>query len=290
MASGTDSERTQDSTRATAPEGPSRPAPSFLRGFLWVPRSPPEPGTQYWCHRPTVLDPSPLQHARPLPSGPSSSTCPEASTARASSTGAQTPRPLPSRRPSTTCLGLRAPLPPPPAPRAPPSSAPMLAPRASSLGPLAPYLTTSPSFGHHVPTSGPPLHAAGSSPSVGNWSPGTVWGPVGRSPRPCPRRAASPRGAPRTLRTARPQVPGAARFSLSRSPALLLLLRAPLDRIGQQCGACHWSGEADGTLIGRPRAPGAPRSTVSERFETPKASGREGGAGEEWRKVGQKER
>lgn len=87
------------------------PAPSFLRGLLWVPQSPREPGTECRCHRPTVPDPSPLQHASPIPSGPSSSTCPEASTARAWSTGAQTrPPPLPSPRPSTTCLGLRAPL------------------------------------------------------------------------------------------------------------------------------------------------------------------------------------
>lgn len=82
---------------------------------------------------------------------------------------------------------------------------------------------------------------------------------------------------------------------MSRSPALLLLLRAPLDRIGQQCGACHWPGEADSALIGRARARGAPHSTVSERFETPKAlvcaSRRGGGApGKEWKKVGEEER
>lgn len=60
-------------------------------------------------------------------------------------------------------------------------------------------------------------------------------------------------------------------LSMSHSPALLLLLTAPLDRIGQQCGACHWPGETVGALIGRARARGAPHSTVSERFETPNA-------------------
>lgn len=170
---------------------------------------------------------------------------------------------------------------------------------AGTLGlfplPSAPYLTTSPSFSHHVRTSGPPQNTEHFNSPVGNRGKGPVWGPTGRNLRPSSRRAVSPPGAYPTLRSAWAQLPGAARLSMSRSPALLLLLRAPLDRIGQQCGACHWPGEADGALIGRARARGAPHSTVSERFETPKAplcaSGKGGGRqGRSGKKVGEEER
>lgn len=81
---------------------------------------------------------------------------------------------------------------------------------------------------------------------------------------------ASPRCAPDAA-LALGRVVRRCQLSMSRSPALLLLLRAPLDRIGQQCGACHWPGETVGALIGRARARGAPHSTVSEKFETPHA-------------------
>lgn len=159
-------------------------------------------------------------------------------------------------------------------------------------GPLSDHVTLLQS---PCPNFRTPQNAAQSNPPFRNPGRRLVCGPRGWNPRPDSRRAGSPRGARRTLRAAGAQLPGAARLSMSRSPALLLLLRAPLDRIGQQCGACHWPGEADGALIGRARARGAPHSTVSERFETPKAplraSGRGGGApGKEWKKVGEEER
>lgn len=195
---------------------------------------------------------------------------------------------MPSLCPLTTCLGLgdRPPL---LALQAPPSSAR----DAGALGlfplPPAPYLTTSPSFSHHVRTSGHPQNAA-QQPFRRKSERGDRLGTHWLEPRPGPCCAASPRTAHWTLRTAAPQLPGAARLSMSRSPALLLLLRAPLDRIGQQCGVCHWPGEADGALIGRARARGAPHSTVSERFETPKApqsvrggeGARQGRNGKKW--------
>jgi hypothetical protein len=99
--------------------------------------------------------------------------------------------------------------------------------------------------------------------------PGGASGP-GAWPRAGWLQPASPRCAPDAA-LAPGRVVRRCQLSMSRSPALLLLLRAPLDRIGQQCGACHWPGETVGALIGRARARGAPHSTVSERFETPHA-------------------
>lgn len=156
--------------------------------------------------------------------------------------------------------------------------------RRSSLGlfpsPPAPSLTTSPSSSHHVQlpdhSPPPPLGTRRCNTPGGTRGRGPVRGPTGWNPRPL--------GALQTQRSIRAWVARRCQLSMSRSPALLLLLRAPLDRIGQQCGACHWPGEAAGALIGRARARGAPHSTVSERFETPNAPlsacGRGGGARE----------
>lgn len=138
--------------------------------------------------------------------------------------------------------------------------------RCGSLGlfplPSASSLTTSPPLSHHVRTPGPLWEHSSSTPrralGPAAW-PGAGW--LQPASLPCAPDAAFARG--RVVRSCQ--------LSMSRSPALLLLLRAPLDRIGQQCGACHWPGETVRALIGRARARGAPHSTVSERFETPHA-------------------
>lgn len=127
---------------------------------------------------------------------------------------------------------------------------------------------------HYPPP--PPLGTRQCNTPEGTRGRGPVRGPTGWNPRPL--------GALRTQRSIRAWVARRCQLSMSRWPTLLLLLRAPLDRIGQQCGACHWPGEAAGALIGRARARGAPHSTVSERFETRNAPlsafGRGGGARE----------
>lgn len=151
-------------------EAQAGPTLSFRRGLLWVPGSPPEP--ESWCLRPRILDPVPLRTAF-FPQAPraAQSLRPEWPGLHQQGRKAGTP-PLPSLRPSTTCLRLGDP--PPRALHAPPSSARDAG--ALSLLPLppAPYLTTSPSFSHHVRTSGPPQNAAQSNPSVGNRSRATV--------------------------------------------------------------------------------------------------------------------
>lgn len=208
---------------------------------------------------------TPSLRALPLLPGPSCRTVPKAGVARAWSTAAEGRASSPDLHYLPWPWG---------------SSSSAGAARASQLrcdagalglfplppGPLSDHVTL---LRSPCPNFRTPQSAAQSNSAVG--SQGSVQGPAGWNPGPGPRRAASRRGARGTQSTARPQLPGAARLSLILSPALLLLLRAPLDRIGQQCGACHWPGEADGTLIGRARARGAPHSTVSERFETPKA-------------------
>ncbi|XP_076790574.1 uncharacterized protein LOC117709307 [Arvicanthis niloticus] len=137
----------------------------------------------------------------------------------------------------------------------------LLAPRLSrplpfALGP----------FSDHVTPPQPPCPNFRTP--LGTQQSNTPEGPRGRGPAGC--NPASPRCAPDAA-FAPGRVVRSCQLSMSRSPALLLLLRAPLDRIGQQCGACHWPGETVRALIGRARARGAPHSTVSERFETPHA-------------------
>lgn len=282
-----------------ARRGPRRPKqapiPSFRHGLLlWAPGSPRKLGPD-----PRIAFPKTQTHFRRAPPGlpaePSGSHRLGGRPARLGphpQTGAAASRHPHPLRPSITCPGLGASS----------TSSSADAARASQLrrdaGALGLFPLPPGPGSDHVTLLRPPCpnfrtlrDAARAKPSVGNRS----------EPEPCggPRRlqvAPRPsRSARRPLRTAGPQLPGAATLSMSRSPALLLLLRAPLDRIGQQCGACHWPGEADATLIGRARARGAPHSTVSERFETPKAppsasGGRGGGApGKGWKKKGGEE-
>nr|XP_035108569.1 transcription initiation factor TFIID subunit 4-like [Callithrix jacchus] len=130
------------------------PAHRFRRGLPLLPAFsvPPEPGTESSCFRPRVSD---LLSRSLLPQNPRAAPSLRPTGPGLLNRGGRPGRhPLLSLRPSTTCLGLRDP-PPPPALHTPPGSTG----DAGVLGLFAlsraPDLTTSPSFSHHVQTSGP---------------------------------------------------------------------------------------------------------------------------------------
>lgn len=154
VASKTDPEGTRESHLRRSRRRPSRPC-SWLPPRPPLPAtqpgSPPEPGAapgvRVWESQSTVCS----EASSPRPS---STQCPRPGRAWASPSGATDPVASPARLPALPYL-----------PRAPGSSSvgaarvAQLGSRLGSLGlvplPPAPSLTTSPSFSHHVRTSGP---------------------------------------------------------------------------------------------------------------------------------------
>lgn len=202
---------------------------------------------------------TPFQRALPLPQAPSEPRAvPKARVALAAPKRRKAGlRPPPSLRPSTTCLGLgilRG------------------AARASQLRPRrhAPLFPAPRPRSDHVtllqspcPNFWTPSDHGSSTPSVGNRSRGPFRDRPAGTCYPARRvlreRAVRCMGGPSC-----PALPD----SQSRSPALLLLLRAPLDRIDNNVAPATARG-------GRRRSDCWPASrslysTVSERFETPK--------------------
>lgn len=128
--------------------------------------SPPQPGTEFRRLGPRIAALF-LEHPDSLPARlRPHSPCLKPAQASASSTGAPDQSGLfyCCCAPQLPALGFGGP-PPPPAPHAPPSSTR----DAGALGlfplPRAPYLTTSPSFSHHLRTSGPLSESSAVPPS-----------------------------------------------------------------------------------------------------------------------------
>lgn len=140
-------------TCAAAAEGPAGPDPGFRRGLHSPPRSPGPRQSQEPLLGSRSGNPRAPCAPGPLPPDPQARSVqgPQGLGLALGGPPTRLP-PLLGRRASPTCLELRAP--PPLAQHASPSSA-----RASALGlvplPPDPSLTTSPSFSHHVRTSGP---------------------------------------------------------------------------------------------------------------------------------------
>lgn len=149
----------QAQRRASAPVSSGSPCPRQSPG--------PSPGVS------APVSQIPYLFELPLPSRPRGRKVPKAGVARASSTGPAGQAASPALPASLNYLSWARDPPPPPRFAHLPAPLALLALLASSPCPLVPYLTTSPSFSHHVRTSGPPQNAAQSNPSVGNPSQGT---------------------------------------------------------------------------------------------------------------------